>query len=44
MEVTVVQWDSRGGLRKNFIAMCIKVPLLRAPYNGVAPIVHATTS
>ncbi len=44
MEVTTVQWDSQGGLRHNFKIMCIQVPLLRAPYNGVTGIVHGTTS
>ena len=40
MEITTVQWDSQGGLRKNFKVMCIKVPLLKAPYNGIAAIAH----
>jgi hypothetical protein len=44
MDITTVQWESQGGLRKNFKVMAIQVPLLRAPYNGVAAIVHATTS
>lgn len=42
MELTTLQWDSQGGLRKNFKVMCIKAPLLRYDYNGVAAIVHAT--
>lgn len=44
MGVTVVQWESQGGMRKNFKVMVIQVPLLKAPYNGVAGIVHGTTS
>lgn len=44
MDITTVQWDSQGGLRRNFKVMAIQVPLLRAPYSGVAPIVHGTTS
>jgi hypothetical protein len=44
MDITTVQWDSQGGMRKNFKVMCIKVPLLKAPFNGVAAIVHGTTS
>lgn len=44
MEVTTVQWEEKGGLKKCFKAMCIKVPLLKAPYNQVSAIVHATTS
>jgi hypothetical protein len=43
MGITTVQWDSQGGLRHNFKVMCIQVPLLRAPNNGVAGIIHATT-
>jgi hypothetical protein len=44
MEITTVQWPSQGGMRHNFKVMCIKVPLLKAPYDGVAGIIHATTS
>lgn len=44
MPITMVQWESQGGLRKNFKVMAIQVPLLRRDYNGNAGIVHATTS
>lgn len=44
MGITTVQWDSLGGLRKNFKVMAIQVPLLKTPYNGVAGILHGTTS
>lgn len=44
MEVTTVQWESQGGLRQNFKVMAIQVPLLKTPYNGVAGIIHGTTS
>ncbi len=44
MEVTTVQWPSLGGLRQNFKSMCIKVPLMKAPYNGIGGIIHGTTS
>ncbi len=44
MEITTLQYESKGGLRINFVVMCIQVPLLRAPYNGVAGIIHGTTS
>lgn len=44
MDVTTVQWESQGGLRKNFKVLAIQVPLLKAPANGVAGIVHGTTS
>ncbi len=44
MDTTVVQWESQGGMRLNFKVMAIKVPLLKAPYDGVSGILHATTS
>lgn len=44
MQITTVQWDAHGGFQKNFKVLCIMVPFLRAPYNGVAGIVHGTTS
>lgn len=44
MDVTTVQWESQGGLRQNFKVMAIKVPLIKAPYNGIAGLIHGTTS
>jgi uncharacterized linocin/CFP29 family protein len=44
MDITTVQWESQGGMRRNFKIMAIQVPLLKSPYNGVAGIVHGTTS
>lgn len=44
MDITTVQWETVGGLRQNFKVMAIMVPLLKAPYNGVAGIIHGTTS
>lgn len=44
MDITTVAWDTSGGMRKNFKVMCIKVPQLRAKYNGTTGIIHATTS
>lgn len=44
MDITTVQWESQGGMRKNFKVMAIQVPLLKSPYNGVAGILHATTA
>lgn len=44
MDITTVQWESQGGMRRNFKVMAIQVPLLKAPFNGVAAIVHGTTS
>jgi hypothetical protein len=44
MEITTLQWPSQGGMRQNFKVMCIKVPLLKSQYNGVAAIMHASTA
>lgn len=44
MDVTTVQWETKGGMQQNFKVLCIQVPLLKAPYNGVSGILHATTS
>jgi hypothetical protein len=44
MDITTVMWETRGGMQINFKVMCIQVPLLKAPYNGVAGIIHGTTS
>lgn len=44
MDITTVQWESQGGMRQNFKVMAIQVPLLKSPYNGIAGLVHGTTS
>lgn len=44
MPMRVVQWDSQGGLRKNFKVMCIYVPWMHSNYGGVTGIVHGTTA
>lgn len=44
MDVVTLQWPSQGGLRQNFKVMAIKVALFKAPYNGVAAVIHGTTS
>jgi hypothetical protein len=44
MDVTVMRWTGTGGLEHFFKVMAIMVPILKAPYNGVAPIIHGTTS
>lgn len=44
MDWTTVQWETRGGFQQNFKVLGIKVPLLKTPYNGVAGIIHGTTS
>ncbi len=42
MDVTSLQWDSNGGLLKNFKVMAILVPQLRADQNGNTGIVHGS--
>lgn len=44
LNMTTVQWDSVGGLRKNFKVMTIMVPQLRSDINGDTGIIHGTTS
>jgi hypothetical protein len=44
LELTTVQWESKGGFQLNFKVLCIQVPQLRADYNGNCGILHATTS
>lgn len=44
MQTTTVRWESKGGMQHNFKVMAILVPLLKAPLNGVAGIVHGTTA
>lgn len=42
MDVTVVQWETEGGLKQNFKVMAILVPQLRADYNSNTGIVHGS--
>ena len=42
MGITTVQWESQGGMRRNFKVMAIQVPQLRADYNDNCGICHAT--
>lgn len=44
MDITTLQWESKGGMQLNFRVLAIWVPLFKSPYSGVAPIIHATTS
>ena len=44
MDITTVQWESRGGMKINFKVMCIQVPQLRADYYGNCGILHATAT
>lgn len=42
MDIITVQWDTDGGLMKNFKIMTIIVPQLRADQNGNTGIVHGS--
>lgn len=42
MEIINIQWDTNGGLQKNFKTMCIIVPQFRADQNGNTGIVYGT--
>jgi len=42
MDITTIQWDSMGGLRKNFKVMSIMVPQLRADFSDNCGILHAS--
>lgn len=53
LELTTVQWDTKGGAQHNFKVMCIQVPRIRSAFKAtttggsttrVAPIIHGTTS
>lgn len=44
MDITTVQWESKGGMQLNFKVMCIMVPQIRADYYGNCGILHATIS
>jgi uncharacterized linocin/CFP29 family protein len=43
MDVTTLEWDDMGGLRKNYKVMAIIVPQLRADYDGNTGILHGST-
>jgi len=42
MDITTVQWETRGGMQLNFKVMAIMVPQLRADINDNTGIVHGT--
>jgi len=42
MNITTIQWDTHGGMQKNFKVMAIMVPQIRADFNDNCGIVHAT--
>lgn len=44
MDLTTVQWESKGGMQLNFKVMAIMVPQLRADQNNNTGIVHGTTA
>jgi len=44
MDITTVQWETKGGMQLNFKVMAILVPHLRADQNGHTGIVHGTTA
>ncbi len=44
MELTTIQWESKGGMRVDFKVMAIQVPRLFSDFEGNCGILHATTS
>lgn len=42
MDITTMQWETKGGLQHNFKVMAIWVPQLRADFNGNCGIVEGT--
>jgi hypothetical protein len=44
MEMTTVQWETKGGSQLNFKVMTIQVPQLRADFSGQCGIAHASTA
>lgn len=42
MDITTVQWETKGGMQINFKVMAIMVPQLRADFNNNTGIVHGT--
>ena len=42
MEMVTVQWDSHGGMQKNYKVMAIMVPQFRADFNDNTGIVHGS--
>ena len=44
MDITTLQWETKGGLQLNFKVMCIQVPQLRADFYGRCGILQATAT
>ena len=42
MDITTVQWESKGGMQLNFKVMAILVPQIRSDYNNATGIVHGS--
>ncbi len=42
MDITTLQWDTKGGMQKNFKVMTIMVPQCRADFNGNTGIVYGS--
>lgn len=42
MDITTLQWDTKGGMQKNFKVMAIMVPQCRADFNGNTGIVYGS--
>jgi len=44
MDITTVQWDSHGGMKKHYKVMCIMVPQFRADIAGQTGVLHANVA
>ena len=44
MDVTTYQWDTRGGMQKNFKVGVVQVTLPLSDYSGRSGILHGTTA
>ena len=44
MDITTLQWESKGGMQINFKVIAILVPQIRADQNSNTGIVHGTTA
>lgn len=42
MDITTMQWESKGGMQLNFKVMAIMVPQLRSDFNGNMGLVHGS--
>lgn len=44
MDITTIQWETRGGMQLNFKVLCIQVPRLRADFYGNCGILQMTAN